>query len=350
MTYRCEEFYTEEEGIARNHLLAELHIIELHEVSTPALRLLQLVEDEQTATLCHSLYLENTRHNRFLREVTGEERLVAGYILYAHDAARPHSDDLIDQLHRVAVRQELTDADIIHDWLLVRIVDRSLNLVLANLLAHEAGELVVYGMAWTRSDDAALDRLADECHIADDIEQFMTCTFVLPLQWTVLDVTQLVGIHVRHLEMVGELVELSLFYLALVNNDGIVQVTTLDEVSLEQRHDIAYENEGTGRSNLLCVCLHLFEGSKLAVDEFTLERTHGCDAEVLVWKNGDNRPVIIFHLNLMADDVVIFLCILFLDAYALNLLYIRSSRTVEDRELRTIYLDETVVDAEGIEC
>ena len=144
------------------------------------------------------------------------------------------------------MRQELTDADIIHDWLLVRIVDRSLNLVLANLLAHEAGELVVYGMAWTRSDDAALDRLADECHIADDIEQLMTCTFVLPLQWTVLDVTQLVGIHVRHLEMVGELVELSLFYLALVDNDGIVQVTTLNEVSLKQRHDVAYENEGTG--------------------------------------------------------------------------------------------------------
>ena len=78
-------------------------------------------------------------------------------------------------------------------------------------------------------------------HIADDIEQFMTCTLVLPLQWTVLDVTQLVGIHVRHLEMVGELVELSLFYLALVDNDGIVQVATLDKVSLEQWHDIANE-------------------------------------------------------------------------------------------------------------
>ena len=67
-----------------------------------------------------------------------------------------------------------------------------------------------------------------------------------PTARTVLDVTQLVGIHVRHLEMVGELVELGLFYLALVDNDGIVQVTTLNEVSLEQRHDVAYENEGTG--------------------------------------------------------------------------------------------------------
>lgn len=93
-----------------------------------------------------------------------------------------------------------------------------------------------------------------------------------------------------------------------------------------------------------------FEGSKLAVDEFALERTHGCDAEVLVRKDGDDRPIIIFHLNLMTDDVVVFLSILLLDAYALDLLYIRSSRTVEDRELRTVYLDEAVVDAEGIEC
>ena len=52
----------------------------------------------------------------------------------------------------------------------------------------------------------------------------------------------------------------------------------------------------------------------------------------------------------MTDDVVVFLSILLLDAYALDLLYIRSSRTVEDRELRTVYLDETVVDVEGIEC
>ena len=44
-------------------------------------------------------------------------------------------------------------------------------------------------------------------------------------------VLSLIHIYVRHLEMVGELVELSLFYLALVDNDGIVQVTTLNAVS-----------------------------------------------------------------------------------------------------------------------
>ena len=210
MTHGCEQLHTEEEGIARNHLLAELHVVELHEVSAPALRLFQLVQYEQTATLCHRLYLENAWHYWLLREVTGKERLVAGYVLNAHDAGRTHSDDLINQLHWVAMRQELADADVIHDWLLVWIVDRSLDFVLADLLAHEAGELVIHGVARTGSDDATLDRLTDERHIADDVEQFMACTFVLPLQWAVLDVTQLAGIHVRHLEMVGELIELCL--------------------------------------------------------------------------------------------------------------------------------------------
>ena len=350
MAYRSEQLHTEEESIAWNHLLAELHVVELHEVSAPALRLFQLVQYEQTATLCHRLYLENAWHYWLLREVTGEEWLVAGYVLNAHDAGRTHSDDLIYQLHWVAMRQELTDADIIHDWLLVWIVDRSLDFVLANLLAHETGEFVVHGVTRTGCNDATLDRLADERHIADDVEQLMASTLVLPLQRTVLDVTQLAGIHVRHLEMVGELIELRLLYLALVDNDGIVQVATLDEIGLEQWHDIANENEGTCRSNLVNVGLHLVEGSKLAVDELALERTHRRDAELLIWKNGDDRTVVVLHLNLMTDDIIVLLCILLLDAHALNLLYIHGCRAVEDRELRTVYLDETVVDAEGIEC
>ena len=307
MTYGCEQLYTEEEGIARNHLLAELHIIELHEVSTPALRLLQLVENQETATLCHRLYLQYAWHHRLLWEVTLEERFVAGDILDTHDAGRPHSYHLVYQLHRVAVRQELTDADVVHDRLLVRIVDRSLNLMLANLLAHQASELVVHCVTWASGDDTTLDRLADESHVAYDVEELMASTLVLPLQRTVLDVTQLAGIHVRYLEMVGELIELSLLYLTLVDNDGIVQVATLDKVSLEQWHDIANENEGTCRSNLVNIGLHLVEGSKLAIDELALEGTHSRDAEFLVWKDGDDRTVVVLHLNLMTDDIVVLL-------------------------------------------
>ncbi len=65
-------------------------------------------------------------------------------------------------------------------------------------------------MTRTGSDDATLDRLTDKSHVADDVEKLMTCAFVLPLQRSVLDIAQLVGIHARNLKMVGELVKLSL--------------------------------------------------------------------------------------------------------------------------------------------
>ena len=197
--------------------------------------------------------------------------------------------------------------------------------MLANLLTHQAGKLIVDGMTRTGSDDATLDRLTDKSHIADNVEKLMTCAFVLPLQRSVLDIAQLVGIHARNLKMVGELVKLSLLYLALIDHNGIVEVATFDQVGLQQWHDVTYENEGTGRSNLLCVCLHLVECSKLTVDELALERTHGCDTEVFVWQDSDDRTAFVFHLYLMTDDIVVFLCILLLYAHALNLFYVQSS-------------------------
>ena len=153
----------------------------------------------------------------------------------------------------------------------------------------------------------------------------MTCAFVFPLQRSVLDIAQLVGIHAGNLQMVGELVKLSLLHLTLIYHNGIVEVTTFDQVGLQQWHDITYENEGTGRSNLFCVCLHLVESSKLTVDELALERAHGCDTEVFVWQDSDDRTAFIFHLYLMTDDIVVLLSVLLLYAHALNLFYVQSS-------------------------
>ena len=148
--------------------------------------------------------------------------------------------------------------------------------------------------------------------------------------------------------MIGKLVELFLFYLTFVDNDGIVEVSTLDKVGLEQWHDVSYENECACRRNLFNVFLHSVECSKLAVDEFAFEGTHGSDTEIFVWQDGDDGTIIIFHFYFVADDVEIFFCILFLDSNTLDFLYIQCSRAIENRELRTIYLNQTVVNTECI--
>ena len=191
MAHRCQQINLEDECVAWNNLLAELHVVNLHEVCGPALWLLQRVQHEQTATLCHRLNLQHARHHRLLREVSLEERLVGGDILDADNRIGTQRDNLINQLHGVAVGQQFANLVDVHYWLLIGVVNGCLDFVLADLATHLAGELVIDGVSRTGGDDATLDGLADKCHIADDVEQLMACALVLPYQWLVLNVTQL---------------------------------------------------------------------------------------------------------------------------------------------------------------
>ena len=61
-------------------------------------------------------------------------------------------------------------------------------------------------------------------------------------------------------------VEALLCCLALVDDDSVVQVATLDEVSLQQRFDVAYKDKGTCGSYLCREILYLVDGSKLRID------------------------------------------------------------------------------------
>ena len=287
MTNRMQEFNAEEECIARNDFLTELHFVDTHEVGRPALRFIDLAENQQSSTLCHCLNLKHARHDRFLGEVSDEEWFVGCDILHADDARRTHSDDLVDELHGIAMGQQLANADVVHHRCLVGIIDRSLHLMLLDFLAHQACKLVVDGVARACGNDTSLDGASDEGHITDDIEQLVTRALVLPLQWLWLDVADLGGIHVGHLQQVGQIVELLLRDLTLVDNDGVLQIAALDEVGVEQWHDIANEDKGTGRGNLCDEVSNLVDSCKLAVDELRLERTHGGNRELVVGQNSD---------------------------------------------------------------
>ena len=138
--------------------------------------------------MCHGLNLEYARHHGFLWEVTCEKRLVAGNILYTNNAIRANLNNLVHQLHGIAVGEQLADAVYVHDRLLVGIVGGCLNLMLANLLTDLSCELIINGMTWTSGNDATLDRLANEGHVANDVKQFVTGALVLPLQWLVLNI------------------------------------------------------------------------------------------------------------------------------------------------------------------
>ena len=254
MAHGTEELDTEEQGVTWNNLATELHTVDLEEVGRPFLRVFELAEDEEASTLCHGFDLQHTRHDGFLWEVALEERLIGGDILHAYDGRCPHGNDFVHKLHGIAVGQKLADADIVHQRLLIGVVDRSLYFVLTDLLAHQTGKLIVDRVAGACGDDTTFDRLADERHVTDDVEQLMARALVVPLQGSVLDVAYLCGIDMWHMEKVGKLVELSLLHLLLVDDDCVVEVTPFDEVGLKQRHYIADKDKSA------CRC---YVGSKL---------------------------------------------------------------------------------------
>ena len=135
-----------------------------------------------------------------------------------------------------------------------------------------------------------------------------------------------------------------------VNNDGIVHVATFDEVGFKQRLDVAHKHKCTCRSNLSFKIIERIECGKLAINELRIERTHRRYAKLVVGKDGDARTrSLVFHLNLMPNDVVIFGYALLLDAHTLNLFHIHDGRTIENGEFRAVNLYETVVDTHSVE-
>ena len=142
--------------------------------------------------------------------MTLEEWFVACHVLNSHNTCCTKFYHLVNQLHWIAVGEKFADAVDIHYRSLIWIVDGSLNLVLADFTAHLTCKLIVDGMSRTSGDDTALDGFADKSHVANDVEELVACALILPYKRLVLDITEIVGVAVLHLDHVGQLVELLL--------------------------------------------------------------------------------------------------------------------------------------------
>ena len=267
MTNRTKKINLEDKGIAWHNLLAELHTVNLDEVCGVFLWFFHRVEHDKTATLCHSLHDKHTRHNRFCWEMSLEERLVACNVLDTYDCCCTNRNHLVNQLEWITMWKQVTNTSVVDYRFCIRIIDRSLNLMLTNNPAHLARKLIINSMSRTCSNDTTLDRFSNKCHVANHIKEFMTGTFVLPYNWLMLYISKFACIKTWNTEKVSKSIELVLWLFNLIDNDGIIHVTALDEVCLKQLHYIANEHEGTCRSNFTCEILYIIDCSKLGVDE-----------------------------------------------------------------------------------
>ena len=95
----------------------------------------------------------------------------------------------------------------------------------------------------------------------------MAGTFVGPYQRFVVNVSQQLGIHVRDSHDIGQLVIVFLGHFTFVDNDGIVQIATLDESGRQQWLDFTDKYKGTAGGNFIFELLHILQCGKLVGDD-----------------------------------------------------------------------------------
>ena len=91
----------------------------------------------------------------------------------------------------------------------------------------------------------------------------MAGALVFPYQRLVLDITEVGGVAMLHMQHVSQHVETLLSGLALVDDDGVIEVATFNEVSLQQRLNVTHKNEGAGGGYLRREVLHFVDCGKL---------------------------------------------------------------------------------------
>ena len=118
-------------------------------------------------------------------------------------------------------------------------------------------------MSGARCDDAAFERTADEGHVAHYVKQFVACRFIVEFQRGVRYAAELGDLHRGETHQRRDVVKVLLRHFAVVDDYGIVEVATLDEVGLQQRLDFAHEHESAACGNLVVEVCDVLKTCKL---------------------------------------------------------------------------------------
>ena len=85
--------------------------------------------------------------------------------------------------------------------------------------------------------------------------------------------------HVHH---VGHVVQVLLLHLRIVDDDGIVQVTALDEAELDERLYLAHEHKRAAGSDFVLELLDVGQRGKLVAQHGRVKLNHAINRQVVV--------------------------------------------------------------------
>ena len=216
-----------------------------------------------------------------------------------------------------------------------------------NLVTQASYALGVEGVSGFVSGDASLYAHAEKGEIAYHVQQLVPRRFVEVVQRR--EVTEFLGVEVLLTHLVAEIIHAFLTHLGLVDDECVLEVAAFDEPDPQQRFYLPDEAERTGGSYLPGVLLEVSQSGVLLPQEVGVEGDG--HIHLVVVAGLDTHPVSVLGdiLDRFFDDVYLLLRVLFLYPYALDRLHEQFRRTVKDRHLRCIDIDDTVIHAHGVE-
>ena len=140
--------------------MTEFDTIYFHEIRGVILRVFHLIQHQNPPALRHRLHDQHTRHYRFFREVSHEERLVHGNVLATdHDVIR-HLVNLVNQQERRTMRQQGSHLIHIHQRFgrRVHVGTNIFSLRLRDGLTHFLGQTGVCFVTRSLRDNTSFDK------------------------------------------------------------------------------------------------------------------------------------------------------------------------------------------------
>ena len=271
----------------------------------------------------------------------------------------PFGDVYLSTLEFVARVRNRASAVVPQELVTLNAVEDCMDRVLVQALSTLAGpvdmldraaqllhELRIGEMPGTRCPDTALDAHAEQCEVAQQIEQLVTRQLVGKTQFEIIEIAARDAdvLLVEDLFEVGQLfVRNGIFH----HDDRIVQIAALDEVHLEERFQFVQEDERPARGDLRGVVVVGKEGGVLVADDLRVVVDVHRGGELLVGIEDDRNALVGNRVDHLFGHLVVFAVgVLFDEARGDDLFGVFARRTVHDRGFGGVDVDQRVVDAE----
>ena len=178
----------------------------------------------------------------------------------------------------------------------------------------------------------------------------MSCTLVLETDRCVAEIPFRNSLQPLYVEDSRQTVQLLLRNRILHNHKGVIQVAALNEVVLKERFQLMEENKGSARSNLSYEICILLKPCILISKHFGVKIYHYVYGEMVIRKNNHLAPLLVAADNLAVQYQILSWSVLLNQPVLGKGFCIVLCTAVQNRNLRRIQSNESVVYSHSVEC